>query len=97
MKNSTLLDSETECNVFNSKIMKLYLKRASYILNAKERQIIYLRFWSNMSLREIGSLTGCRTLTVDNALDSALKKMKVEIKKLIKQELNLKKEIKKCS
>jgi len=82
-------------NTFKTEVMKNYLYEAAKILNAEERQILYLRYWSNLNLQEISQFMNKRSFSIDQILDSSIRKLRDEIEKLIKQKQNLKKEINK--
>jgi len=83
-------------NIFKTNVMKNYLYEASEILSAEERQILYLRYWSNLNLQEISQFMNKRAFSIDHILNSSILKLRDEIEKLIEREQNLKKEIKKC-
>jgi len=87
---------QAEENIFKTDVMKNYLYEAAEILNAEERQILYLRYWSNLSLQESSQFMNKRAFSIDQILNSSIFKLRYEIEKLIKQEQNLKKEINKC-
>jgi DNA-directed RNA polymerase specialized sigma subunit len=87
---------QPEENIFKTDVMKSYLYEATEILNAEERQILYLRYWSNLNLQEIAQFMNKRAFSTDQILNSSILKLRDEIEKLIKQEQNLKKEINKC-
>lgn len=56
------------------------LARQLEALPFEQRTVVQLRFYNELSLREISAATGCNLSTVKNRLYTALKQLRVNMK-----------------
>jgi len=61
------------------------LKKAVYSLPIKQRQVVILRYFADLTIPEIALVTGSRTGTIKSRLSRAL----TRIKSIIKDELEV--------
>jgi len=61
-------------NFSKEKIEKI--QRAVVYLTEKQRQLIYLRFWENMSINQVASRAGLSLAATDYAIDCAVSHLK---------------------
>jgi DNA-directed RNA polymerase specialized sigma24 family protein len=55
------------------------MKEALSYLSPKQRLIIYLRFWDNMTIQEIARYVGYSWTSTDTMIESAIHHMRVRI------------------
>ncbi len=66
------------------KIKKLIAKAIEASLTKKQKEIVYLRFWEEKTLKEIAEIRKVHISTIAESLDSSIKKLKKFFEKLKK-------------